>query len=98
MRETFTSGSVGRAPGNRCLYPEADAFQRPLRSHFQARLTPGVRLHRIEGSVLPTMTTRSHICITLAVVSLLIGSSAIGMTIPPENKTHRDLRVRPRLK
>jgi hypothetical protein len=25
MRETFTSGSVGRAPGNRCLYPEADA-------------------------------------------------------------------------
>ena len=22
MRETFTSGSVGRAPGNRCLYPE----------------------------------------------------------------------------
>ena len=24
MRETFTSGSVGRAPGNRCLYPESD--------------------------------------------------------------------------
>jgi hypothetical protein len=24
MRETFTSGSVGRAPGNRCLYPEPD--------------------------------------------------------------------------
>ena len=22
MRETFTSGSVGRAPGNRCSYPE----------------------------------------------------------------------------
>jgi len=22
MRENFTSGSVGRAPGNRCLYPE----------------------------------------------------------------------------
>ena len=22
MREIFTSGSVGRAPGNRCLYPE----------------------------------------------------------------------------
>jgi hypothetical protein len=35
MRETFTSGSVGRAPGNRCLYPEADAFQ--------ARLSAGVR-------------------------------------------------------
>jgi hypothetical protein len=30
MRETFTSGSVGRAPGNRCLYPEADCLQRPL--------------------------------------------------------------------
>ena len=25
MREIFTSGSVGRAPGNRCLYPEADS-------------------------------------------------------------------------
>jgi hypothetical protein len=42
MRETFTSGSVGRAPGNRCLYPEADAFQRPLRSRFQARLSASV--------------------------------------------------------
>jgi hypothetical protein len=31
MRETFTSGSVGRAPGNRCLDPEADALQRPVR-------------------------------------------------------------------
>ncbi len=28
MRENFTSGSVGRAPGNRCLYPEADAKSR----------------------------------------------------------------------
>jgi len=24
MREIFTYGSVGRAPGNRCFYPEAD--------------------------------------------------------------------------
>jgi len=24
MREIFKSGSVGRAPGNRCLYLEAD--------------------------------------------------------------------------
>jgi len=24
MREIFTYGSVGRAPGNRCLYPERD--------------------------------------------------------------------------
>jgi len=24
MREIFKSGSVGRAPGNRCLYPEGD--------------------------------------------------------------------------
>ena len=24
MREIFKSGSVGRASGNRCLYPEAD--------------------------------------------------------------------------
>jgi hypothetical protein len=35
MRETFTSGSVGRAPGNRCLYPEADRLQvrRESRQH-----------------------------------------------------------------
>jgi hypothetical protein len=28
MREIFTSGSVGRAPGNRCLYPEVDRKDR----------------------------------------------------------------------
>jgi len=28
MREIFTSGSVGRAPGNRCFYPEADSLKR----------------------------------------------------------------------
>ena len=27
MREIFTYGSVGRAPGNRCLYPEADGVK-----------------------------------------------------------------------
>jgi hypothetical protein len=44
MRETFTSGSVGRALGNRCLYPEPDCLQRSLvpRSRFQQELTPGV--------------------------------------------------------
>jgi len=49
MRETFTSGSVGRAPGNRCLYPEGDGLQRPLvpRSRFQQQLRPGVR--RLKG-------------------------------------------------
>ena len=26
MREIFTYGSVGRAPGNRCLYPETDVY------------------------------------------------------------------------
>jgi RNA-directed DNA polymerase len=45
MRETFTSGSVGRAPGNRCLYPEPDCLQRPLlrRSRFRQQVKPGVR-------------------------------------------------------
>jgi hypothetical protein len=28
MREIFKSGSVGRAPGNRCLYLEADLENR----------------------------------------------------------------------
>jgi len=45
MRETFTSGSVGRAPGNRCLYPEADCLQRPLvpRCRFRQQVSPGIR-------------------------------------------------------
>jgi len=31
MRESFTYGSVGRAPRERCLYPEADRKKpRPL--------------------------------------------------------------------
>ena len=47
MRATFTSGSVGRAPGNRCLYPEADCLQRPLRSRFRQQLTPSVGLHEV---------------------------------------------------
>jgi hypothetical protein len=33
MREIFTSGSVGNAPGNRCLYPELGSHKAaPLRS------------------------------------------------------------------
>jgi hypothetical protein len=31
MREIFTSGSVGRAPGNRCLYPELRDFLKPIK-------------------------------------------------------------------
>jgi hypothetical protein len=37
MRETFTSGSVGRAPGNRCLYPEPDRLQPTLLRRFSFR-------------------------------------------------------------
>src|SRR2546427_1819441 len=32
------------APGNRCLYPEGDALQRPLRSRFRVRLRPSVNM------------------------------------------------------
>jgi hypothetical protein len=39
MRSLRTSGSGGRAPGNRCLYPEGDGGQRPLHSHCLPRLT-----------------------------------------------------------
>jgi hypothetical protein len=44
-RSWRTSGSVGRAPGNRCLYPEGDGLQPTLRFSFQPRLMPSVRLH-----------------------------------------------------
>jgi hypothetical protein len=30
MRESFTYGSVGRAPRERCLYPETDLLRRQL--------------------------------------------------------------------
>ncbi len=45
MRETFTSGSVGRAPGNRCLYPEPDRLQPPLvpRFGFRRQVSASVR-------------------------------------------------------
>src|SRR4029453_6310324 len=45
MRETFTSGSVGRAPGNRCLYPEPDRLQPPLvpRCGFRQQVSFSVR-------------------------------------------------------
>src|SRR6266567_7420183 len=50
MRETFTSGSVGRAPGNRCLYPEPDCLQRPLlrRSRFRQQVSASVRLPKAD--------------------------------------------------
>jgi len=34
MRENCSSGSVGRAPGNRCLYPEPDAKKRGTESEI----------------------------------------------------------------
>ena len=45
MRETFTSGSVGRAPGNRCLYPEPDCLQPTLvpRCGFRQQVSASVR-------------------------------------------------------
>jgi hypothetical protein len=48
MRETFTSGSVGRAPGNRCLYPEPDCLQPMLlrRSGFRQQGSASVRVCR----------------------------------------------------
>ena len=55
MRELRTSGSVGRAPGNRCLYPEGDGCQRPLRSRFQPRLTRGVAMTSKVKSWLPIL-------------------------------------------
>ena len=46
MKENFTSGSVGRAPGDRCLYPEDRQFTRcrlcacSLRSHCRTQAPP----------------------------------------------------------
>ena len=38
MRESFTYGSVGRAPGNRCLYPEPERKKpHPVSMSFNLR-------------------------------------------------------------
>ena len=65
MRETFTSGSVGRAPGNRCLYPEGDGLQLPLRFSFQPRLTLSVML--VLGAHLLQFFLHQKICVKLMV-------------------------------
>jgi hypothetical protein len=38
MRESFTYGSVGRAPRKRCLYPEADGEKIAVYRKGRARL------------------------------------------------------------
>ncbi len=42
MREIFTSGSVGGAPGNRCFYPDGNARYTPVASPW-AKLGPSRR-------------------------------------------------------
>jgi len=51
MRETFTSGSVGRAPGNRCLYLEPDCQKPTLlcRCGFRQQVSLGVRRFRFQS-------------------------------------------------
>ena len=48
MRETFTSGAVGRVPGNRCLYPEPDCLQHQLLCRFRQQVSAGVTPHKLE--------------------------------------------------
>jgi hypothetical protein len=48
MRETFTSGSVGRAPGNRCLYPEASRAMRNI--HKTGKVPHDSRTTKVERS------------------------------------------------
>jgi hypothetical protein len=40
MRSLRTSGSVGRAPGNRCLYPESDGLQPTLLTSLRLSAAP----------------------------------------------------------
>jgi hypothetical protein len=44
MRESFTYGTVGEAPGNRCFYPEPDRKgRRPLVIDMSCSLPAGDR-------------------------------------------------------
>jgi hypothetical protein len=79
MRETFTSGSVGRAPGNRCLYPEPDRLQRPLHSRFRRRVSFGVRQRNSAESAYHRQWSKfGHIW------SVFVSkSSGFGQDLPP---------------
>ena len=55
MKENFTSGSVGRAPGNRCPYPDSDTARgvcwRECRSsHFLTQ--SAIAYHATEAGVI----------------------------------------------
>jgi hypothetical protein len=62
MREIFKSGSVGRAPGNRCLYLEADRGKRrgnlsvsKARSAYNSRYAPKINNNSPHTHNLPTV-------------------------------------------
>src|SRR5262245_48149876 len=101
MRETFTSGSVGRAPGNRCLYPEPDRLQPTLlrRCGFQWQVSAGVRLLQIRSAVslglsrgtrsekdIPMWPKPIRLVVTLALVLLTV---PLAVEAQPPTKVHR---------
>ena len=56
MRETFTSGSVGRAPGNRCLYPECSGRE----GLNLAGASPVVPMARCRHVAIPQSVVGNH--------------------------------------
>ncbi len=48
MREIFTYGSVGGAPGNRCFYPELDR-KRPRLLEFSLNIKVLYQIHLSRG-------------------------------------------------
>ena len=73
-RSLRTSGSVGRAPGNRCLYPEADTGERgscvagATLYRSPVRLRPSVGLHTLGWKIKATWEQKQeqrrggHVC------------------------------------
>jgi len=47
MRESFTYGSVGGAPGNRCFYPELGQQKAPLLRCSTRRLSENALLPKL---------------------------------------------------
>ena len=66
MREIFTSGSVGRAPGNRCFYPERDPKSRAREKPVS---TQGEKMSLIED--LKGLNTNAAVLIAIFFVAFI---------------------------
>ena len=72
MREIFTYGSVGRAPGNRCLYPEPDTGDRANKLRLLSR--PPAQVSAALCGMRNKMGKKNEILLLIdGIINLLLG-------------------------